>query len=51
LICRKPDRRSQAFNERFIIERLAQEADRSVVQRTLPMFLARITACRIHQVA
>ena len=43
LRCSQPDRRSQAFNESFIIERLAQEADRSVSERALPMFLVRIS--------
>ena len=32
----QPDRRSQAFNERFIIERLAQEADRSIADPQRP---------------
>ena len=39
LRCLQPDRSIQAFNERVLIERLAQEADRSVVERTLPVFL------------
>jgi hypothetical protein len=43
LRCSQPDRRSQAFNEVFLIKRLAQEADRSVVERTLPVFLVRIS--------
>jgi hypothetical protein len=37
----QPDRRIQAFNELVLIERLAQEADRSVVGRTHPVFLVR----------
>ena len=36
-------RRSEAFNEFFLIERLAQETDRSVVERTRPVFLVRIS--------
>ena len=33
------NRVSQSFHERSVVERLAQEADRSVVERTSPVFV------------
>src|SRR5262249_25966230 len=39
----RANRLSQAFNERVLVERLAQEADRSIVKRTLPVVFVRIS--------
>ena len=33
------DRVSQVFHQRPVVERLAQEADRSVIERTSPVFV------------
>ncbi len=38
------DRGDQAFDQRFFVERLAQKTDRSVFQRTGPVFLVRISS-------
>ena len=37
------DRSSQAFNQRLFIERLAQKADRSAIERAAPVFLIRVS--------
>src|SRR6516225_5431032 len=39
----QPDRRSQTFNQRFLIERLAQEGNRTIFERARPVVLVRIS--------
>src|SRR5262249_33643336 len=43
------NRGDQAFDQGLFIERLAQEADRSVIERTFPMFLVRISGNQNYQ--